>query len=47
VGGISLATAREVLDAGASVVAVSAAIFRATDPVAEFRRWTAELARGA
>jgi thiamine-phosphate pyrophosphorylase len=41
VGGITLKTVREVLEAGASVVAVSAAIFRATDPVAEFRRWFA------
>ena len=41
VGGITLKTVREVLEAGASVVAVSAAIFRATDPVAEVRRWLA------
>jgi thiamine-phosphate pyrophosphorylase len=41
VGGIRLETAREVLRAGASVVAVSAAIFRAAEPIAEFRRWLA------
>jgi thiamine-phosphate pyrophosphorylase len=43
VGGVTLETARAVLDAGASVVAVSAAIFRAPDPVAEFRRWAVQL----
>jgi thiamine-phosphate pyrophosphorylase len=37
--GITLATASTVLEAGADVVAVSAAIFRAQDPAAEFRRW--------
>jgi thiamine-phosphate pyrophosphorylase len=42
-GGITLATARAVLAAGASTVAVSAAIFRAPDPAAAFRRWLAEL----
>ena len=41
--GISLATAPAVLAAGATAVAVSAAIFRAKDPAAEFRRWKAEL----
>lgn len=41
--GITLKTAAEVLAAGASVVAVSAALFRAGDPAAEFRRWKAEL----
>jgi thiamine-phosphate pyrophosphorylase len=41
--GITLATAPLVLAAGASAVAVSAAIFRAPDPAAEFRRWKAEL----
>ncbi|MFZ0746971.1 MAG: thiamine phosphate synthase [Terracidiphilus sp.] len=41
--GITLATAAAVLDAGASAVAVSAAIFRTPDPAAEFRRWTSEL----
>lgn len=39
--GITLETARAVLEAGASAVAVSAAIFRAADPAAEFRRWFA------
>jgi thiamine-phosphate pyrophosphorylase len=43
VGGITLETARDVLAAGADTVAVSAAIFRAADPAAEFRRWKAEL----
>ncbi|HWG22166.1 MAG TPA: thiamine phosphate synthase [Terracidiphilus sp.] len=37
--GITLQTAPLVLDAGASAVAVSAAIFSAADPAAEFRRW--------
>lgn len=41
--GITLATAPAVLEAGASVVAVSAAIFRAADPAAEFRRCLQEL----
>jgi thiamine-phosphate pyrophosphorylase len=41
--GITLRTAPEVLEAGANVVAVASAIFRATDPAAEFWRWTAEL----
>jgi thiamine-phosphate pyrophosphorylase len=41
--GITLATAPAVLAAGATSVAVSAAIFRAKDPAAEFRRWMAEL----
>jgi thiamine-phosphate pyrophosphorylase len=41
--GISLATAPAVLAAGATSVAVSAAIFRAEDPAAEFRKWMAEL----
>ena len=43
IGGITLATAAEVLAAGASVVAVAGAIFRQPDPAAEFRRWMAEL----
>jgi thiamine-phosphate pyrophosphorylase len=43
VAGITLATAAAALDAGASVVAVSEAIFRQADPAAEFRRWVAEL----
>ena len=37
--GITLETAPEILAAGANCVAVSAAIFRAADPAAEFRRW--------
>jgi thiamine-phosphate pyrophosphorylase len=41
--GITLETAPEVLAAGASAVAVSAALFRAADPAAEFRRWLAVL----
>ena len=41
--GITLATAPAVLEAGASAVAVSAAIFRAADPAAEFRRWLQQL----
>jgi thiamine-phosphate pyrophosphorylase len=43
VGGITLATAADVLAAGASTVAVSAAIFRAPKPAAEFRLWMAAL----
>lgn len=41
--GITLETAPLVLAAGASAVAVAAAIFRTADPAAEFRRWRAEL----
>ena len=41
VGGITLGSAPEILAAGATTVAVSAAIFRAPDPAAEFRRWKA------
>jgi thiamine-phosphate pyrophosphorylase len=37
--GISLETAKAVLSAGASMVAVSEAIFRARSPAAEFQRW--------
>lgn len=43
VAGITLATAPAILAAGASVVAVSEALFRQPDPAAEFRRWMAEL----
>lgn len=43
VGGITRATAPEILAAGANTAAVSAAIFRAADPAAEFRRWAAVL----
>jgi thiamine-phosphate pyrophosphorylase len=42
-GGVTLDNAAAALDAGASSVAVSAAIFRAADPAAEFRRWRREL----
>lgn len=41
--GITLQTAPSVLDAGASMVAVAEAIFRASDPAREFARWTREL----
>jgi len=37
--GITLETAGPLLDAGASMVAVAEAIFRASDPAAEFARW--------
>ncbi|MGA8088146.1 MAG: thiamine phosphate synthase [Terracidiphilus sp.] len=37
--GITLETAKAVLSAGASMVAVSEAIFRAQTPAAEFQRW--------
>lgn len=37
--GITLETAPLVLEAGASAVAVAAAIFGAADPAAEFRKW--------
>jgi thiamine-phosphate pyrophosphorylase len=43
VGGVTLETAPEILAAGASVVGVSAAIFRAADPAGEFRRWAGAL----
>lgn len=43
VGGITLLTAPALLAAGASAVAVSAAIFRASDPAAELQRWMAAL----
>lgn len=39
VGGVTLETAPEVLVAGASAIGVSAAIFHANHPAAEFRRW--------
>ena len=41
--GITLETAQSILDAGASMVAVAEAIFRQSDPAAEFRRWMQEL----
>jgi thiamine-phosphate pyrophosphorylase len=43
VGGITLATAPDVLQAGASIVAVAGAIFRQHDPAAEFRKWVVAL----
>jgi len=43
VGGVTLERAPAVLEAGASVIAVAAAIFRSADPAAEFRRWKAAL----
>ena len=43
VGGITLETAAEVLEAGASVLAVAGAIFRQPDPAAEFHRWMTTL----
>jgi thiamine-phosphate pyrophosphorylase len=39
VGGVTIETAPEILAAGASVIGVSAAIFRAKNPAGEFRRW--------
>lgn len=42
-GGITFETAPAVLAAGATSVAVSAALFRTDDPAAEFRRWLAHL----
>ncbi|MGH9599745.1 MAG: thiamine phosphate synthase [Terracidiphilus sp.] len=42
-GGITFETAPAILAAGATTVAVSAAIFHAPDPAAEFRRWVAAL----
>jgi thiamine-phosphate pyrophosphorylase len=45
VGGIRLENAAAVLTAGASTIAVSAAIFRVPDPAAEVRRWLDELGK--
>ena len=42
--GITLETAPRVIEAGAIMVAVAAAIFRAVDPAAEFSRWQKILA---
>jgi thiamine-phosphate pyrophosphorylase len=39
VGGVNLSNAVELLAAGASMLAVAGAIFRAPNPAAEFRRW--------
>lgn len=38
--GITLETAPSLLEAGASILAVAAAMFTASNPAAEFRRWT-------
>ncbi len=38
-GGVTLANAAAVLEAGATTLAVAGAIFRSSDPSAEFRRW--------
>lgn len=38
-GGVSFEMAPQLLEAGATILAVSAAIFRTPDPAAEFRRW--------
>jgi thiamine-phosphate pyrophosphorylase len=43
VGGMTLSTAQAALKAGASLVAVSEALFHQPDPAAEFRKWTAIL----
>jgi len=42
-GGITLDVAPRLIEAGANMVAVSAAIFHAADPAAEFRRWRERL----
>ncbi len=42
-GGVTLDLAPGLIEAGASVVTVSAAIFAMPDPAAEFRRWVAAL----
>jgi thiamine-phosphate pyrophosphorylase len=44
-GGITLAAAQAVLAAGATTVAVSAAIFNTPDPASELRRWIEMLRR--
>ena len=44
VGGVTLDTAPAVLAAGATTIAVSAALFRTADPAAEFRKWLQTLA---
>jgi len=41
--GITFASAASILEAGASMVAVAEAIFRAADPAAEFTRWVKHL----
>jgi thiamine-phosphate pyrophosphorylase len=42
-GGVTRASAQGIIAGGASAVAVSAAIFCAGDPAAEFRKWLSEL----
>jgi len=44
--GITLESAPSVLEAGATAVAVSAALFGSPDPAAEFRRWSLRLTEG-
>ncbi|MGA9586885.1 MAG: thiamine phosphate synthase, partial [Terracidiphilus sp.] len=41
--GITFASANAVLEAGASMVAVAEAVFRAADAAAEFTRWAKHL----
>ena len=43
--GITLGNAQAVLEAGATTVAVSAALFSASDPALEFRRWLLALGK--
>ena len=43
VGGVTRSTARSVIEAGATLIAVAAGIFHAPDPAAEFRAWLREL----
>jgi thiamine-phosphate pyrophosphorylase len=40
-GGVSFELAPRLIEAGATTLAVAAAIFKAADPAAEFRRWLA------
>jgi thiamine-phosphate pyrophosphorylase len=43
VGGVSFELAPQLIEAGASVLAVSASLFRSADPANEFRRWMKQL----
>ncbi len=43
IGGLTLATAAEALEAGADVIAVAGAIFRTPDPAEAFRTWRTAL----
>ncbi|MGA9069092.1 MAG: thiamine phosphate synthase [Terracidiphilus sp.] len=43
IGGITLATAAEALEAGATLIAIAGALFRQPDPAAEFKRWKSAL----